>query len=490
MSLSVDPGAVQDAARNLTNLQGYLEDAYDGALANTTAILPAGSDEVSVALSNLFNLHGAEFHSIAAAAQSFHKEFTQGLALAKEAYETTDWAGGNLLQKAVNVSEQLIVPLLQNKGVLSIPSQGAPVSSPPPGVNPVALLFGGTQWPTLTQATVNIVDGKFLNNLPVYNGFTPEQLFPGSPQLASGPSSEGLGPLTLNQSVALGIKDMNSAIMSSITGGHHTTVGSISQSAIVATGEIKYLMTHGSPDTNMLNFVLTGDPNNPNGGFFERYTGAYMPGMSATFSGATPPNSPYLTQVFTAQYDGVSDAPQYPLNVISDLNSFMGFIYVHGQAYTQPGFAFLQLPTSPGYTGNTTYYMALTQNLPLLDPLRGLGVQGNAFADLLQPDLRVICDMGYGTNEYANIPTPASLISIPNLPVIAHDLTTGLRQGAQAFAIDEGWLHASIPDAYPFIPELNPGLHVPLPQHSVTGLSQLMGLDGKVFTALGFPTGE
>jgi len=30
----------------------------------------------------------------------------------------------------------------------------------------------------------------------------------------------------------------------------------------------------------------------------------------------------------------------------------------------------IQLATSPGYTGNTTYYMSPTQNLPLLTPLR------------------------------------------------------------------------------------------------------------------------
>ena len=36
------------------------------------------------------------------------------------------------------------------------------------------------------------------------------------------------------------------------------------------------------------------------------------------------------TTIYTAQYDGVADAPQYPLNVISDLNAFMGYFYLHG----------------------------------------------------------------------------------------------------------------------------------------------------------------
>ena len=97
--------------------------------------------------------------------------------------------------------------------------------------------------------------------------------------------------------------------------------------------------------------------------------------------------------------------------------------------YSGETLAAKQLPTSPGYTGNTTYSMVLTQNLPLLDRLldptrRGLPPYaasapqpyGDAVADLIQPDLRVLVDMGYGADEYANIPTHASLLEFPNCP--------------------------------------------------------------------------
>ncbi|EUA34694.1 PE-PPE domain protein [Mycobacterium xenopi 3993] len=39
--------------------------------------------------------------------------------------------------------------------------------------------------------------------------------------------------------------------------------------------------------------------------------------------------------------------------------------------------------------------MIPTQNLPLLEPLRQVPVVGNPLADLLQPDLRVIVELGY-----------------------------------------------------------------------------------------------
>jgi hypothetical protein len=127
--------------------------------------------------------------------------------------------------------------------------------------------------------------------------------------------------------------------------------------------------------------------------------------------------------------------------------------------------------------------MSLTQNLPLLDPLRVYvpAPYGNALADLLQPDARVIVDMGYGSGEYANLPTPASLIEFPNPFTIVPDLVTGTMQGAQAFRVDLGMLPSSYyPTGYPFNPVLDPGLNFPQPQTPVTGLSLLLGAEGTV----------
>ena len=56
------------------------------------------------------------------------------------------------------------------------------------------------------------------------------------------------------------------------------------------------------------------------------------------------------------------------------------------------------LATSPGYYtdgGVTHYYMIPDQNLPLLEPIRAIPVVGTPLADLLQPDLRVLVNLGY-----------------------------------------------------------------------------------------------
>jgi len=50
------------------------------------------------------------------------------------------------------------------------------------------------------------------------------------------------------------------------------------------------------------------------------------------------------------------------------------------------------------------------QNLPLLDPVRSLPYVGTPLADLLQPDLTVLANLGYNPNAYADVATPAQLL--------------------------------------------------------------------------------
>ncbi len=123
---------------------------------------------------------------------------------------------------------------------------------------------------------------------------------------------------------------------------------------------------------------------------------------------------------------------------MADLNAFLGIMFIHG---TYPRLtdeqlaSAIELSVSEGYTGSNQYFMIPTENLPLLQLLRG-NAFGDAFADLLQPVLRVLVNLGYGSIENgwdqgpADISTPFGLFPDVN-PL---DVLTALANGAQ-----QGW---------------------------------------------------
>ncbi len=191
-------------------------------------------------------------------------------------------------------------------------------------------------------------------------------------------------------------------------------------------------------------------------------------------STARLPDAPFDTNIFTIQYDGVADAPQYPIDLPSDLNALLGYFYLHSEYPTTPDTAFnaasvIPCPTLstcvtlPTDGGTTTYYEMLTQNLPLLDPLRSIPFLGNPMADLIQPDLRVIVDLGYG-DGYANVPTPAGLFPLVNPLTVGGELLTGAEQGVVASLVDVGLLpSAALPTTYPYLPVAETPGELPTP---------------------------
>jgi hypothetical protein len=208
------------------------------------------------------------------------------------------------------------------------------------------------------------------------------------------------------------------------------------------------LASANPPTSSQLYFNLLGDPMNPNGGLLERFAGLELPSLGLTFYGATPANTPWTTNIFSLEYDGFADFPRYPIDFLSDLNAVAGIVYVHPNypnldPATLPPGDIVQLGTSPGYTGHTTYYMVLTPNLPLLDPLRAIPIVGNPLADLLQPDLTYLVNWGYGNPAYgystapANVPTPFGLFPpLSATTALPGDLITGAQQGINAAASD------------------------------------------------------
>jgi hypothetical protein len=251
--------------------------------------------------------------------------------------------------------------------------------------------------------------------------------------------------------VAQGVQILDSAIKQQIGLNNSVLVQGYLQSSIIASLEMENLLNpalNPTPPTGaQLGFNLLADPMNPNGGLLARFPGLNLPSLGLDFYGATPANTPWTTNIYSMEYDGWADFPRYPLDVVSDLNAFAGMLSVHGtypsvNPSTLPSGDIVKLQTSSDYTGNTTYWMVQTQNLPLLDPLRAVPIIGNPLADLLQPDLKVIVNLGYGDPNYgystspANVPTPFGLFPSVSPGVVAGALASGTQQGFSAFSSD------------------------------------------------------
>jgi hypothetical protein len=142
------------------------------------------------------------------------------------------------------------------------------------------------------------------------------------------------------------------------------------------------------PSQDLLNFVLLADPNNPMGGILTHF----IPGFGG-FHFPTPLTTIYQTAIFTMQYDAIADFPLHPLWLPSDLNALFGFLDLHSD---YPYLAAAQVASAiQQQIGNLTFHFMQTAQLPLLDPLRMLPILGNPLADLLQPFLKPIIDLGY-----------------------------------------------------------------------------------------------
>lgn len=470
------PAMLATAAAEIEQIQSAISAANAAAAGRTSAVLAAAGDEVSAAVAKLFGAYGHEYQAVMKQATAFHAEFAATLAAAASAYTEAEAANAAVVSGVSTLMGRMPLGTGASGGAL------APLVTLASADPITALIMGGTNNPTPDPAYVTAINDAYIQ--PLFPGaikqgvFTPEQFWPVT------------GNLTFGQSVAQGVTLLNDAITTQLAiPGNKVVVFGYSQSANIATYEINALMGLGAPHAGDLSFVLASNPNNPDGGILARFPGFYIPILDVPFNGATPPNSPYPTYMYTIQYEGVANAPQYPLHVLSDLNAIMGYFYLHDTyqylTAAQVGTA-LPLPTSPGYTGTTQYYMLLTQNLPLVQPIRDIPYLGPPLAELIQPDLRVLVDLGYGNMavgaDYANIPTPARLFQIVDPFAVTFYLAKGAVQGPQAALVNIGLLPPSyLPDTYPYVPSLNPGLSLSFGQPSVTGLSVLSCALGSIF---------
>jgi hypothetical protein len=161
-----------------------------------------------------------------------------------------------------------------------------------------------------------------------------------------------------------------------------------------------------------VNFILLGDPSNPNGWLAAT-------GRLAKFGGGIPANTPDPVTIINRQYDGFADWPNNmfaPGYLLAALNARAGKKTVHLD-YTEA--SLLNNPNNVTWTqGNITYELVPTQNLPINQRWRKIGL--GSVADALDAMERPMIDAAYtnrpnptaaqlaaSTSDQAKIPSPA-----------------------------------------------------------------------------------
>ncbi|BBZ46390.1 PE-PPE domain-containing protein [Mycobacterium parmense] len=435
-TLITQPQLLTAAADDVSQINSVINQARTAAAGSTTNLVAAAEDEVSTVTAAFFGGFGQEYQALLQQATLFQEQFTAALAAAGNAYTAAE---------------------VEAQSALGI----APLANPvfgtytPPTPNSIAvtanLIMTGSGTATPSSTYISNVVGRYLTqfmttmNTPVS---TAEGLYPFT----------GVKDLTLDISLARDVTELNNAITQQFTnfGGPISVLG-YSQSSIVASMEMPILAAHGYTPSQIF-FTLLGDPSAPNGGLFARFPGLSLPSLGVTFGTSTPADL-FNTTIYTLEYDGFADFPQYPIDIFSDINALAGIVFVHG---TYPTLSAAQLASGfllPGSAGlgtvgsMTNYVMIPTANLPILDPLRLIPVVGNPLADLVQPDLTALVNWGYGNPAYgfstgpANIQTPFGFLPpLADTLALGPALVSGTQAGVSAFAND---ISAMVPTALP-----------------------------------------
>jgi diacyltrehalose acyltransferase len=318
-----------------------------------------------------------------------------------------------------------------------------------------ALIMGHAFLPTPDESYITAVMNTYIDPATAY--FSGQPVFPGSNPLGVyTPETDYSSGLTQ------GVGDLDQAIQQQLTDDNGVVVFGYSMSTSIATQEminLDALPVGQQPNPADLSFVLLEDVNNPDGGIFERF-----PGMFGADLPATPADTPYSTDIYTIEYSGASDFPQYEGDLLADLNAADGYVDLHPYllpdwpAYFTPSElagAVLDPNTSSADVA-TNYYTIPTQDLPLLNDLRLEPGAPSAYADLIQPDMRVLVDLGYNWTGDADVATPATL-SAPTIDTTAVDayLAAGADQGMIAALVDLDILPQSdLSDLYPYVPDV------------------------------------
>jgi hypothetical protein len=277
------------------------------------------------------------------------------------------------------------------------------------------------------------------------------------------PGWGGLSGAKWNDSTGQGIANLDAALTAALptaTPANPVIIFGYSQGGNIVSREKATLSGLTDAQKAALSFVMIGNTNRPNGGLFERlaFLGT-VPIWDVTFGLPAPTNTGIKTTDIAFEYDGVSDFPLYPINLLADLNAIAGFWYTHGtylapNENSDPGEipdleytpaeldAALKDPANQTVYGDTTYITIPTKTLPIVRPfLEFGGFTHTSFiikplVDLVAPVLRVLIDTGYDRSLSPGVPAPFRLIPLINPITLTQDLINAAGEGVKAAISD------------------------------------------------------
>jgi hypothetical protein len=345
-------------------------------------------------------------------------------------------AGGAAVALAAALTLTPIIASCPQTAIASVPETAVSTRLVSLLATQSAIMMNGTFTPDVTPEFAALVMHNYIEPL-VGTGYTPyplttpEELWPLS----------GLFSMSYYDSTRVGYQILDAkyheiAAKNTADGAPDTPllVFGYSQSAFIAS-----VFDQGLSDEMMAgkhvpptNFFLVGNTNIPNGGLFSRFNGFGLTPWTPVIYAPTKTGSP--TYDVFRQYDPFADFPAYPLNALAVVNSLMGYLLhftlpVSGSpAWLTPVINILNKlitpislnPDSPNYVKpivsqyqDTTYQFVPTAKLPILDPLRWIGL--SKLADDLDPVLRPLVEAGYDRSVSFGVPTPARFVIPPDL---------------------------------------------------------------------------
>ena len=355
------------AAAQARAMAGAFEAAF-AATVHPAAVAANRAQLVSLAGSNVF---GQNASAISAVEAEYEQMWAQDVAAMVGYHAAASVAGGQLMPW------QQVLPSLPGQDSGSFNGIRITVPGAAPGV------LTGHMTPQ-QYAALNAAIGE--NWFP---GTTPEVVnYPATAGLLS-----GLYKPTANESFAIGQQALNTDILNAVATGQPVVVTGLSEGTLVIDREEAYLANApNAPSPSEVTFVEFA---NPERGIADTYlhAGTTIPGVGYTV--AAPPVSQYNTAVVYTQYDGWADLPDRPWHLLADVNALAGMQYLHTPTtFASPSQAVEVSSVTNSLGGTTTTYMIPTSTLPLLMPLRHIGVPA-PIVDGLNNLLTPIVNEGY-----------------------------------------------------------------------------------------------